>query len=109
MDRVEIAQRPYAAKQAAQTGGGGHRQSTPDRDDANLPRRVIRLAEVLRLTGIKSRETIRSLERRGLFPQRFPLIPGAPPNDRSVPKGWDEGEVIDWLEARRQSREKASA
>jgi predicted DNA-binding transcriptional regulator AlpA len=105
MDRVEIAQRPYATKQAAQTGSGGHRQSAPDRNVTSPPWRVIRLAEVLRLTGIKSRETIRSLERRGLFPQRFPLIPGAPPNDRSVPKGWDEAEVLQWIADRAASRE----
>ena len=109
MDQVEHSQRAYVAKQAAQTGGGGHRQSTPERDDASPPRRVIRLAEVLRLTGIKSRETIRSLERRGLFPQRFPLIPGAPPNDRAVPKGWDEGEVLRWIEERAASRDPVSA
>ena len=109
MDQFEIAQRAYAAKQVAQTGGGGHRQSTPDRNDANLPRRVIRLAEVLRLTGIKSRETIRSLERRGLFPKRFPLIPGAAPDDRSTPKGWDEGEVLSWIADRAASRDQVLA
>ena len=95
MDQVGIARRAYADKQQALAGGGGHRQS----------RRVVRLAEVLRLTGIKSRETIRSLERRGLFPQRFPLIPNASPNDRSVPKGWDEGEILRWIEERKEELE----
>ena len=95
MDQVGIARRAYADKQQALAGGGGHRQS----------RRVVRLAEVLRLTGIKSRETIRSLERRELFPQWFPLIPNASPNDRSVPKGWDEGEILRWIEERKEELE----
>ena len=84
---------------------GGHRQSTPSKDYVRSPRRVIRLAEVLLLTGIKSRETIRSLERRGLFPKRFPLIPGAAADDRSTPKGWAEAEALRWIEAREASRE----
>lgn len=78
-------------------------------EDHSPPMRVVRLAEVLRLTGIKSRETIRSLEGRGLFPRRFPLIPNAPQNDRSVPKGWDEAEVLRWIEDRAASRDQVPA
>ncbi len=70
-------------------------------------RRVIRYPEVLAITGFKSRETIRKLERDHNFPQRFPLNPAA--TEEKGAKGWDEAEVLEWLEQRRASRDQASA
>ncbi len=72
-----------------------------------LIRRVLRLPDVLAITGFKSRETIRKLEQDDLFPRRFPLNPAA--SEEKGPKGWDEAEVLEWLAERRASREKASA
>ncbi len=72
-----------------------------------LIRRVLRYPEVLEITGFKSRETIRQLERYHDFPKRFVLNPAS--TEKKGAKGWDETEVLNWLEQRRASREKASA
>ncbi len=70
-------------------------------------RRVIRYPEVLAITGFKSRETIRKLERNHGFPRRFSLNPAA--TEEKGAKGWDEAEVLEWLEQRRASRDQALA
>ena len=59
------------------------------------------------MTGFKSRETIRKLERDDNFPKRFPLNPAA--SEEKGQKAWDEDEVLQWLEQRRASRDRASA
>jgi prophage regulatory protein len=53
--------------------------------------RILRDAAVKEITGL-SRTTRREMERRGTFPQRRRLGPGA--------VGWLESEVYDWLSAR---------
>ena len=65
--------------------------------------RVVRFPEVLEMTGIKSRETIRQLEMAGHFPRRFAINPGC--ESRKAQKGWLEHEVLDWLDQRAASRE----
>ncbi len=65
--------------------------------------RVVRFPEVLEMTGIKSRETIRQLEMAGHFPRRFAINPGC--ESRKAQKGWLEHEILDWLDQRAASRE----
>ena len=72
-----------------------------------LIRRVLRLPDVLAITGFKSRETIRKLEQDDLFPRRFSLNPAA--SEEKGPKGWDEAEVLQWIEERKRSRDQALA
>ena len=98
MSQVEIAQRAYAS---ARGGEDGPRHSTPDRAE---PRRILRMKEVMALTAIGNRETLRQLERADKFPRRFALTPGLDPNDRWCAKGWFEDEVLAWIEARGDSR-----
>lgn len=53
--------------------------------------RLIRLPEVIRLTGL-SKSTIYRLERKGLFPPRV--------KDGQHAVAWREREIIAWIEAR---------
>ena len=82
---------------------GGERQSSPSKE-VKQPRRILRMKEVMGLTGIQNRETLRQLERADKFPRRFALTPGLDPNDRWCAKGWFEDEVLAWIEARGESR-----
>jgi predicted DNA-binding transcriptional regulator AlpA len=70
-------------------------------------RRVVRLPEVLAITGFRSKETIRKLELRGNFSRRFVLNPEA--TEEKGQKGWDEAEILEWLEQRRASRDSSAA
>jgi prophage regulatory protein len=60
--------------------------------------RVLRKPDVEGLVGLTARH-LSALERDGLFPKRFTLIPGG----RAV--GWLESEVQAWLAERAASRE----
>ena len=55
--------------------------------------KILRTSEVIKLTGL-SRTTIWRLERKNKFPNRIQLTVNA--------VGWDEKEVIAWLESRRR-------
>ena len=96
MEQVDIG--AYSTAQA-----GGERQSSPSKE-VKQPRRILRMKEVMALTGIGNRETLRQLERADKFPRRFALTPGLDPNDRWCAKGWFEDEVLAWIEARGASR-----
>lgn len=60
------------------------------------PATVLRKPEVTRRTGL-SAATIRRLELAGKFPKRLLLSAQA--------VGWDEREVVAWIEARAAARE----
>jgi prophage regulatory protein len=49
-----------------------------------------------------SREHIRRLEDRGLFPRKFKL---APDTGQNGAVGWDAGEINQWIEDLKASRE----
>lgn len=60
--------------------------------------RIIRLPEVIRLTGLK-RSSIYAAVQAGTFPPQIPL------GERAV--GWDESEVEDWIGQRISEARKA--
>lgn len=60
---------------------------------AMKPDRIMRLPEVLNLTGL-SRSTLSRLEKGGQFPKRRLL------SARAI--GWNQGAVLGWLEAQRK-------
>lgn len=62
------------------------------------PTRLLRLPEVLRLTGY-SRDSVYRLAREGKFPQRVEL------SDRA--SRWREDEIQQWIEARSAERGQA--
>lgn len=62
---------------------------------ANKSDRVVRLTEVLKLTGL-SRATVYRLERVGTFPKRRKLT------ENTV--GWDEAEVLAWNASRPRAK-----
>lgn len=67
-------------------------------DRPQPPTRLLRLPEVVRLTGY-SRDSIYRLGRRGQFPRRVQL------SDRA--SRWREDELIAWIEARTAERDAA--
>lgn len=69
--------------------------------------RVLRLPDVLKLTGFRSKETIRKLELAGNFPKRFTLNPAA--TKEKGQKGWFEHEIFAYLKARGESRDSGAA
>lgn len=64
------------------------------------PTRLLRLPEVLKLTGY-SRDSIYRLAREGKFPKRIDL------SDRA--SRWREDEVAEWIEARCAERNHTQA
>jgi len=79
-----------------------HTSSTPP---ASFPPRVVRLREAEKITGYSGMQLWR-LERRGLFPRRFKLNPAG---GAYGAVGFDYGEILQWLEARRASRDLTAA
>lgn len=61
-----------------------------------IPTRLLRMPEVLSLTGYRSPDTIYRLEREGKFPHRVEL------SDRA--SRWREDEIANWIEARSSER-----
>ena len=78
------------------------REKTLDIDNSILTheRRLIRIAEVMRLTGL-SRSYIYQLADMGMFPASVSLVPGG------TSRGWVLAEVMDWMEGRIAERDKA--
>ncbi len=68
---------------------------------AGLQRRVMRLPETEHVSGYCDMH-LRRLEKAGTFPRRFKLNPDGGPFGAV---GHDYVEVMDWLEARRASRD----
>ncbi len=66
---------------------------------------IIRVSVTEAMTGLTNQQ-LWQLEKRGKFPPRAKLNPDAPKNGAC---GHFLDEVLAWLAARRQSREKASA
>ena len=89
----------------ARTGEDGPRQSTPAPDDGLPIRRIIRQPEVMKLTGIGNRQTLLDMENRGDFPKRFTINPAA--SYRFSQKGWYLDEVMEFVEQRGASRDRA--
>ena len=67
--------------------------------------RVLRLPETERLTGYSNMQIMR-LEKAGRFPKRFKLNPEG---GKYGACGHNYGEVVEWLEERRASREQVGA
>ena len=67
------------------------RQTTPASRNCDLPERIMRAKEVVKMTGL-SRTTIWRMEKSGQFPSRVSLGVGS--------VGWRESEVVDWLSTR---------
>ena len=75
------------------------------RQETNNSKRLIRIREVIQLTGI-SKSYIYQLVNQNLFPKSIQLVPGG----TSV--AWVESEVHDWIDTRiefRDAEEKAQA
>ncbi len=68
-------------------------------------RRVMRLPETTRVSGYCDM-TLRRLELAGTFPRRFKLNPDGGPFGAI---GHDYGEVMQWIEGRRASRDTEAA
>ena len=68
-------------------------------------RRVMRLPETTRVAGACDM-TLRRMERAGTFPKRFKLNPDGGPFGAV---GHDHGEVMEWIEGRRASRDTEAA
>jgi prophage regulatory protein len=66
-----------------------------------LPKKLLRMKELVAVTGL-SRAWINRLVREGVFPR--PLKLGAP--GRSGVVAWLVPEIDDWIEARRQERDR---
>ena len=66
---------------------------------SNLPARLLRMADVIALTGL-SRSRIYELEKIGNFPPRRKL------SERAV--AWSETELTEWIESRPLARDAAS-
>ena len=88
--RSEVLAEIRATARAAREANAVERQEKPPAED-----RLLRLAEVLRLTGL-SRATIYRLERAGRFPKRRQI------SDNAV--GWYETEVRAWSASRPRSK-----
>ena len=67
-----------------------------EQDREEWRHRIIRLPEVMWVTGL-SRNSVLRLEQQGLFPRSRQLGPRA--------KGWVYGEVRDWVDSRPPSGE----
>lgn len=65
------------------------------RDDQT--NRLIRINDVATLTGL-SKSYIYGLCKKNLFPKSLRLVPGG----TSI--AWVKGEILDWIESRKQSR-----
>jgi predicted DNA-binding transcriptional regulator AlpA len=95
----------------APRGKGCYRPETSDWAKTQISQlppdipRVLRIPETCHITGLSAQQ-IWALEQEKRFPARFKLSPDAPKNGAC---GHDYHEVMDWLEERRASREKASA
>lgn len=71
---------------------------TPKIDGPQPPTRLLRLRDVMQLTGY-SRDTIYRLGRTGKFPRRIELSERA--------SRWREDELFAWIEARTAERDAA--
>jgi prophage regulatory protein len=84
-----LARRIVSTNRAARRAAGSAKQQ--------LPRRILRLWQVLERTGLSKTTIYRAIE-AGQFPRSVPILHGGKAS------GWDEAEVDAFLDGRHRTR-----